>query len=261
MLGFRLTGPNYPKKEDAPRHIIPFYGHTFNKDTWVPNADMSYFNVGGSVGYIPSASWTSSFIGHDDNFGCNFCVPKGYIKNHQVDYVVELLNEDVKYSGVTAEVLSLYFINSLESYLKGINSNNKWIQRLIRYIRQRRIILRPTFIKKEKYINSLADSKDWDANTEDAELLSVLSRLLPNNIWMVEISFMELFPANERKVGEILLNPYIEVVDPKQDINFELLLLARIPSYYFVYTGNFAKSSPPEFMTIESGIKSHLPVI
>ena len=78
---------------------------------------------------------------------------------------------------------------------------------------------------------------------------------------MVEISFMELFPANERKVGEILLNPYIEVVDPKQDINFELLLLARIPSYYFVYTGNFTKSSPPEFMTIESDIKSHLPVI
>jgi len=76
LVGFRLAGREL--REEA-KHIIPFYGHTFNKDTWVPNADISYFRIGEGVGYVPSESWTSSFIGHDDNFGPNFCIPRLYI--------------------------------------------------------------------------------------------------------------------------------------------------------------------------------------
>jgi len=40
LLGFHLSGPLVPAAE-PPRHIIPFFGHTFNKDTWVPDAELS----------------------------------------------------------------------------------------------------------------------------------------------------------------------------------------------------------------------------
>ena len=85
LLGFHFTGPAI---QDPQRHIIPFYGHTFNKDTWAPEADIAYFQVGRKLRYIPSENWTSSFLGHDDNFGPNFCVPRLYIQPKEVDYVV-----------------------------------------------------------------------------------------------------------------------------------------------------------------------------
>ena len=72
LVGFQLTRSNIPQPL---RHIIPFYGHTFNKDTWAPAADKSYFKVGEKLKYVPSEYWTSSFLGHDDNFGPNYCVP------------------------------------------------------------------------------------------------------------------------------------------------------------------------------------------
>jgi hypothetical protein len=43
LLGFSLKGPAI---HDDQCHIIPFYGHTFNQDTWAPEADLSYFRVG-----------------------------------------------------------------------------------------------------------------------------------------------------------------------------------------------------------------------
>ena len=49
LLGFKLTGP-----EASGHHIIPFIGHTFNRDAWVPNADSAYFHVGEDTKYISS---------------------------------------------------------------------------------------------------------------------------------------------------------------------------------------------------------------
>lgn len=55
-------------------HAIPVFGHTFNEDTWVYRAESSYFRVGPDTRYIPSESWVSMYIAHDDNWGSNFCV-------------------------------------------------------------------------------------------------------------------------------------------------------------------------------------------
>ena len=59
LLGFSL-------KQDG-KHIIPVFGHTFNKDTWRNYADAIYFRPG-LMQYIPSDSWLGSFVAHDDNF-------------------------------------------------------------------------------------------------------------------------------------------------------------------------------------------------
>lgn len=94
LVGFRLAGREL--RAEA-KHIIPIYGHTFNKDTWAPDADVAYFRIGEGVGYVPSESWTSSFLGHDDNFGPNFCIPRLYIGNDKVDYVVEIFKLGILY--------------------------------------------------------------------------------------------------------------------------------------------------------------------
>lgn len=67
ILFFATEGGDY--------HAIPVFGHTFNEDIWVPNADRYYF-IGPGTSYIPSEQWLSMYIAHDDNWGPNYCIPR-----------------------------------------------------------------------------------------------------------------------------------------------------------------------------------------
>jgi len=78
LLGFKMADPNEPS-----RHIIPFYGHTFNKDTWTPDAEAHYFNIGlnwliccksNSALLWPLSSSTEKRSG-DTLITCSACVP------------------------------------------------------------------------------------------------------------------------------------------------------------------------------------------
>lgn len=250
LLGFRMTGPS---ASDA-KHIVPFFGHTFNKDTWVPNADVSYFDVGGGVGYIPSECWTSSFLGHDDNFGPNLCVPRLYVKPEQAEYVVEILPDKVTYSGLYAEAVSLIFLYSLRSHME--KSRNPWMRRLAEAACPglRRVVLRAVCIPKETYLRHVCDEKDWERKQESLGITEILKDFLPDMLWVVEVSLPHLFPANEHKLGEILLNPFI-AFDSKNPVNYNLFLLARLPSRLFVLKSTSGKT--PSFLEVPSACESH----
>ncbi len=257
LLGFHLSGPSI-QDNLPPRHIIPFFGHTFNQHTWVPDSKESYFDVGGGVGYLPSDNWTDSFIGHDDNFGPNYCVPTCHVKRESVDYVVELFNSEVRYSGVHAEAVALGFVYSLVRAVDYKSSNNIWIKRLLHFTRHKKIVLRAVFVSKKRYLRHLLTCKDWEGNKERYEFIEGLEDVLPSFLWIIEISLPQLFPANERKVGEVVLNPYIKP-NISTDVDFDLFLLARIPCYYFFLDS--LKENNPTFLLLKSNITSHMPLI
>ena len=251
LLGFSMSGP----QANEEKHIIPFFGHTFNKDTWAPDADIAYFNIGGGVGYIPSESWTSSFIGHDDNFGPNFCVPRLYVKPEQVQYVVEFRQKKAKYSGTIAEAQALQFLYSICTHL---DVQNKWSERLAYYAHPdiQKVILRAVSVTRKQYLYHLNSIKDWQGNREYKILIENLETLLPDTLWIVEISLPQLFPVNERKIGEIILNAERGLI---KDIDFGLFLLGRLPEEYF-----FLKSVnqySPRFVTIPSKLQSHVDLL
>ena len=93
---------------------------------------------------------------------------------------------------------------------------------------------------------------------ETSEIPARLKHLLPERIWVVEISIPQLFPANERKLGEVVLNPYTSF-NPKRPINFDLFLFARVPALYFFVSEVI--SGRPKFMSIPSNIGSHTSVL
>ena len=257
LLGFSMSGP----EADESKHIIPFFGHTFNKDTWVPDADTAYFKIGGGVGYTPSENWTSSFIGHDDNFGPNFCVPRLYVRPEQVQYVVELRQNNVKYGGLIAEAQALLFLYSVTPYL---DNKNIWTKRLAWYSNQKvqRVILRAVCVCRENYINHLSTITDWQNNCETSALPKALVQFLPEKLWVVEVSLPQLFPANERKVGEIVLNAEInrdKTKDPASEIDYGLFLLARLPGEYVLLKS--VNQYGPAFSTIPSQIHSHVELL
>ena len=258
LLGFKLTGLDEQgdTKAEGSYHIIPFYGHTFNKDTWVPDAEKRYFQVTNNMRYIPSESWTSSFIGHDDDFGANFCVQRFYVKPEQVEYVVEFLHDGFEFSGVQAEALALHYLYSLQPQLENEDQSSIWTRRLAQAIRETQsVVLRAVACSTKKYLEHLSNIKDWESSTEDKLVPNTLERMrLPGLLWVVEVSLPQLFPANERKLGEFVLNPFVEL-DEKEPVDFNSFLFARLPGRYFFPI--VTPSGNSDFLDIPSNIKSH----
>jgi len=60
LLAFNMAGP----RAGDVGHIVPVFGHTFNEDTWAPNAEGDYFQIGhqsyvrprgSTAGYVPQS--------------------------------------------------------------------------------------------------------------------------------------------------------------------------------------------------------------
>lgn len=249
LVAFTMSGP----AAGTDGHMIPFFGHTFNEDTWVPNADNEYFNIGNAIRYIPSDSWLSSFIVHDDNFGSNLCIPKAYLRRDLAQYVVALLPRGYIYNGLFAEVAaSNYFYSMLAQIAPGA-STNVWINRLITFALNRRLILRLVPVTRERYLQHLQDADDWERNREDSVTLTHLKTVKMSLMWMVELSVPDLFATNKRKIGEILLDA-TQPFSPKVDFN--LLILARLPGSYYFFANQDAQGLP-NFATVKSALESH----
>lgn len=250
LVGFRFES----SRGQESGHIIPIYGHTFNKDTWAPDANFAYFKIGNNLGYIPSESWTSSFIAHDDNFGPNFCIPRLYIKNDNVDYVLEVFRQGITYSGVLAEAMA---INIAYPLLEGLpKDSNGWLKRLAQGLSAQRIVFRAQALTVKEYVEHLRQLVDWEGNNENVDLCDFLDQELPKFLWVVEVSTPHLFPANKRKLGEFVFSGRGEVTNTDGSLNNDLFVLARLPEWY-VLGGDLDSNGIPEFTKIPSQIVSH----
>lgn len=260
-----LVGFNTYDGVNAARHIVPVFGHTFNKDSWVPDSQKFYFkSISDSsitgIGYIPSDSWTSSFIGHDDNLGSDYCIPKAYLQPTNVDYVVELLAPGVVCSAIEAESCACRILGLLMNQL-DCSSASSWLMRIVTAFSSGNLVLRSICVEPDRYLAHLAESEDWLRNKENSDTIDGFKSLkLPKMLWVVEVSLPQLFPANERKLGEI-------VIDATSAINpdtFNSVLWIRLPEWYYMPDHDKAVEIPEDEMQFQqapSCIQSHLPVI
>jgi len=231
--------------------MIPCFGHTFNEDTWAPNAEGDYFNIGNSIRYISSDAWLSSFIVHDDNYGSNLCIPKGYLSRENAKYAVALLPKDFKYNGLFAEFAASGYFYSLLKQLADVQ--NPWMNRLLFYSSVQKLILRTVPIDKKGYLQHLSDIDDWEYQKENPKTLQYLKKIGPEKMWMIELSVPDLFSTNLRKIGELLLDatrPFTPQVD------FTLFVLARVPGRYFFFDA-LDVGGTPRFVTVPSALLSH----
>lgn len=251
-------------------HAIPVFGHTFNENTWVPNADFLYFQVGSGTRYIPSESWISMFIAHDDNCGSNYCIPHRYLdsnricdqlgeehnicpKGHErVAYVIGTLPKEVKTDPIRAEVIGADYLFSILYNIPVFD--NPWYYRLKYYADNNRLVLRPIIVGSDDYTNHLQEIKDWEGNKIKRDMILLLRKYLQGRLyWLIELSVPELFSANRRKVGEVLLRAD---VDPGIKRNFNNFVIARLPGNFVLYDGG--GPSNPRYTFIPSGVKSHV---
>ncbi len=248
MAGFDLDGP-----DATGAHIIPFFGHTFNQDTWAPRAGNAYFKVGATTKYFSSEEWLSSFIGHDDNFGPNFCVPRRFLDPNQVKYVVALMPQGTKYDGIRAEVLA---INALYNTFHKIHivENCFWLTQLLTYTSRKDIVLRANVVDKALYVQHLKESMDSYDLKENEDVIEILPEILPDLVWIIEISIPELFSTNYSKLGEIILDATLPLADDLSNQG-EAFVLTRFPKHYYLNSGD-----GKTFQYLPSNFTGHLPV-
>lgn len=253
MLGFALKRGT----TEIERHIIPVFGHTFNEDTWVPNAESNYFKIGKDTRYVPSEAWVSTYICHDDNFGSNFCIPRLYIPQGDTNeeiYVLGTLPSNCKCDPIEAEAVAIDYLYSI---VPTIKIGNVWFDRLQDAVKRSWIVLRPVLLSGKRYIDHLSRIRGWASREKiDRNLIAILKQHFKGMFWVVEISFPELFPANRRKLGEIVLFAQNK---PSLQKDFSSFALARFPGF-FLFNRN-ATEGPVDFVEIDSGINSHTDIV
>ncbi len=237
-------------------HVIPVFGHTFNQDMWGPNADMSYFKIEKDRRYVPSESWVSSYVGHDDNFGSNFCIPRRYPSEEDVQriHVLGILPSDCKCNPIQAEAVAIEYLYRIAPHIVVKNKEHSlWSQKL-KETDKSWIVLRPILLDATQYIQHLKDIQGWKSECIEKRIITILENRMKGKFWMVEVSYPELFPANRRKLGEILLRAD---VPPALPPNYQSFFLARLPERLYGYV---LKSEKMEITSYLSGIDDHVPV-
>lgn len=255
----------------GPAHAIPIFGHTFNEDTWVPNAEFFYFRVGEQTAYIPSESWVSMYIGHDDNCGSNFCVPRGYLheqfrcealeakppcpfdKADLVAAVIGTVPNEVKTDPIEAEVIGAdYLFRILQ---QGLPYVGHWGERLALYAEAKMLVLRPVLLDRERYLDHLRDVRDWRNGRIDEGDIAALSRTIPSGrLWLVELSVPELFSGNRRKVADVLLDAERP---PGKARDCRSFVIARLPGCFALISGDGA-SAGTKFRFLQNPLGEHV---
>jgi hypothetical protein len=144
LVGFELEDTS-PSATGGPRHAIPVFGHTFNEDTWLPEAHRAYF--GGQLSYYPSENWLSTFVVHDDNFGPYLCLPRHFLKRDNFRIMYGLKRCPASFTAIQAEAMAFAFFDAITR--RQPRSGNHWYDRFSVFTRRGWLVLRTLVVKKE----------------------------------------------------------------------------------------------------------------
>ena len=116
------------------------------------------------------------------------------------------------------------------------------------------LVIRPILVNGTDYVNHLKKIRDWEKNRIRDAMIQVLKLFLQDDLyWLVELSVPELFSANRRKVGEVLIRADYE---PSTKRDLKSFVIARLPNNFVLYDGG--GPSKPHYSFIPSGIESHV---
>lgn len=225
LLGFELA-PDRTTGERS-RHVIPIFGHTFNEDLWVPEAERAYFAH--DRGFFPSESWLSTYVSHDDNFGPYVCLPRHYLGRDEFRLLIGCHEPTVQLPAVEAETLAIDMAAFVARDFP--QSEVPWFERFRAFSRSGLLVLRAQIVNQKSYQEHLTVLRDREGFDLEPETINQLTENFPACAWMVEISAPELFPSTRAKFGEIL-------IDATQSSSaVDTLHAARLPGHLFLRRG------------------------
>jgi hypothetical protein len=244
------------RSSNQARHVITVLGHTFNEDAYRPHAETGYHRLSQNIGYIPSEQWMSNLIVHDDNFGGEHCLPTHYFNPLRIGYVLGTLPDKAEWDPTEAELAGVGYLYSCLQTIEDVLADfNPWCARLATSIKRHDVAVRTIHQQKDVYLNGFVSPTQtppiWPVEAPNHDFLTHLQKTLPDSFYAVEFSLPDLYSANRRKLGEVLLR--CDKVYAT-NLNFDCIVGMRAPSFFFEPSG---KKLWPTLLT---GIESHLPL-
>lgn len=93
--------------------------------------------------------------------------------------------------------------------VKGLPNNMYFTKYLLPYCEENSLILRTFVINKKDYVSNFASYYRTETIISLDDYIKSLNHILPDFIWLTEISVPELFWINEMKLGDIIIDPHI----------------------------------------------------
>jgi hypothetical protein len=163
--------------------------------------------------------------------------------------------KEVKLNPVRAEIIGADYLFTILPQLPP--DNNPWAERLAHYANEHKLVLRPYLLDPAEYAAHLEKVKDWQGKPVRETLIRALrANLTKERLWMIELSVPELFSANLRKVGEVLVRAELL---PAVDRDLASFVLARLPGYFALLGGG--TPADPQYQFIPSGAEGHVELI
>jgi len=238
------------EKTEGVRHVVTVIGHTFNPDSWWPEAEKDYYSKVFKTKYLRSIAWID-FIIHDDNYGPFLTMPKDFlridfgiyqtpwyiehlpskqksksqeewvtkIENLRIREVIVPFRKDVKITVEEAEQIAFKAITKTEiwnppkkydKYYK--ESTLEWKETFFRHFKNENIVLRTFLIRTSDLPNTFPEKR-----REEIRRIFSPEEMSPL-LWFVEISIPELFAHERCRLGEIIVDPIhsIESMDTEE---------------------------------------------
>jgi hypothetical protein len=170
----------------------------------------------------------------------------------QVLLVIGIVPQACQFDGIEAEAIAIDYLYSIAKTIDA-TKGKFWSKKLREACDKTWVVLRPVLIKGDDYANHLEALAGWSGQRVDPRIPPLLREHFKKLYWMVEISYSELFPANRRKLGEILLNAEIR---PTTGRNYQSFVLARLPeNFYFL---SKITSGVPSYTTLPTRLDDHI---
>jgi hypothetical protein len=211
----------------------------------------------------------STYIAHDDNWGSNFCIPKKYLDTKRccpntnqsptfcsedkkgIAYIIGTTPNTVKLSPIRAEVIGADYLFQIVPQMP--DTSHPWRKRLEKSAYGHRLVLRPILITGIEYSNHLSKIRDWHGNKINPTLINLFKKILTeSHLWLIELSIPELFSANQRKIGEVLIRADCA---PNTTRDFKNFIIARVPGHFAAYESGDEQN--PKFKFIPCGANDH----
>lgn len=239
LLAFELEG-------GQGRHVIPVIGHTFNEDTWVVDANRHYFDQ--DLAYYPSENWLSSYVVHDDNFGPLHCLPRHYLQKKNFRLLMGGYPIQPQYDAPEAEAFGLDALTVIAKWVSSFATG--WLGRFGSYALSKQLVLRTLLLERTEYLSHVSGLRDRKNHRLDTEVYSVLESKVPDQVYVIEASAPELFPASRQKFGEVVLDASV----PPTELGWQdVIIMARLPSLVLFRGEN-------GLQTCEVGLSGHTPL-
>jgi len=200
------------------KHVLVVIGHSFNPDLWWRYVSESYYQLPRSgtdarrhdIRYHSSVDWIQNFVIQDDNLGPYYFMERSLLHNN-IACILVPLPEKVYLTGEEAELKAydMIYRDRIETLMNNAvtklatvgNPNAQWLTMYINHWTNKDLVLR-TYLRKSEELKGEIDKFTRSASVKN----SIVNTPMSKHVWIVEISWPDIFSHTRKKCGEIILD-------------------------------------------------------